>query len=152
MCWIGLGQPVGEVELALWDTAGQEDYDRLRPLSYPDTDVILMCFSVDSPDSLENIPEKWTPEVKHFCPNVPIILVGNKKDLRNDPHTIKELSKMKQEPVKPQEGRAMAEKINAFAYLECSAKSKEGVREVFETATRAALQVKKKKKSKCVLL
>ncbi len=53
--------------------------NRLRPLSYPDTDVILMCFSIDSPDSLENIPEKWTPEVKHFCPNVPIILVGNKK-------------------------------------------------------------------------
>ena len=48
---------------------------------------------------------------------------------------------MKQEPVKPEEGRAMAEKIRAFAYLECSAKSKEGVREVFETATRAALQV-----------
>ena len=70
---------VGQVELALWDTAGQEDYDRLRPLSYPDTDVILMCFSIDSPDSLENIPEKWTPEVKHFCPLVPIILVGNKK-------------------------------------------------------------------------
>jgi small GTP-binding protein len=72
-----------QVELALWDTAGQEDYDRLRPLSYPDTDVILMCFSIDSPDSLENIPEKWTPEVKHFCPNVPIILVGNKKVRRN---------------------------------------------------------------------
>ncbi|GLH14278.1 Ras-related protein Rab6 [Gryllus bimaculatus] len=141
-----------QVELALWDTAGQEDYDRLRPLSYPDTDVILMCFSIDSPDSLENIPEKWTPEVKHFCPNVPIILVGNKKDLRNDPNTIKELGKMKQEPVKPEEGRAMAEKINAFAYLECSAKSKEGVREVFETATRAALQVKKKKKGRCRLL
>jgi len=130
-----------QVELALWDTAGQEDYDRLRPLSYPDTDVILMCFSIDSPDSLENIPEKWNPEVKHFCPNVPIILVGNKKDLRNDPATMRELAKMKQEPVKPEEGRAMAEKISAFAYLECSAKSKEGVREVFETATRAALQV-----------
>lgn len=55
-----------QVELALWDTAGQEDYDRLRPLSYPDTDVILMCFSVDSPDSLENIPEKWTPEVSSW--------------------------------------------------------------------------------------
>lgn len=115
-----------QVELALWDTAGQEDYDRLRPLSYPDTDVILMCFSIDSPDSLgetlpvlglavwfsspparrahcasspptaENIPEKWTPEVKHFCPNVPIILVGNKKDLRNDEHTRQELARMKQ--------------------------------------------------------
>ena len=63
------------------------------------------------------------------------------QDLRNDPNTIKELAKMKQEPVKPEDGRTMAEKINAFAYLECSAKSKEGVREVFETATRAALQV-----------
>lgn len=104
-----------QVELALWDTAGQEDYDRLRPLSYPDTHVILMCFSIDSPDSLENIPEKWTPEVRHFCPNVPIILVGNKKDLRNDPATIKELQKMKQEPVKTEQGRAMADNIG-----ECS--------------------------------
>ncbi|MBN3288644.1 RHOA protein, partial [Polyodon spathula] len=131
-----------QVELALWDTAGQEDYDRLRPLSYPDTDVILMCFSIDSPDSLENIPEKWTPEVKHFCPNVPIILVGNKKDLRNDEHTRRELAKMKQEPVKPEEGRDMANRIGAFGYMECSAKTKDGVREVFEMATRAALQAR----------
>jgi Ras family protein A len=141
-----------QVELALWDTAGQEDYDRLRPLSYPDTDVILMCFSIDSPDSLENIPEKWTPEVRHFCPNVPIILVGNKKDLRNDDATRRELAKMKQEPVKFDDGRAMAERIGAYAYLECSAKTKEGVREVFETATRAALQARKKRKGKCLLL
>ena len=61
--------------------AGQEDYDRLRPLSYPDTDVILMCFSIDSPDSLENIPEKWNPEVKHFCPNVPVVLIGKKSNI-----------------------------------------------------------------------
>ena len=59
----------------------------------------------------------------------------------NQQFIVTELAKMKQEPVKPEEGRAMAEKISAFAYLECSAKSKEGVREVFETATRAALQV-----------
>ena len=107
---------------------------------------------------MENITERWTPEVKRFCPDFPFILVGNKKvrvekteaaikqlfhfqDLRNDPNTIKELGKKKQEPVKPEEGREMAEKINAFAFLECSAKGKEGVREVFETATRAALQV-----------
>jgi Ras family protein A len=141
------------VELALWDTAGQEDYDRLRPLSYPDTDVILMCFSIDSPDSLDNIPEKWTPEVRHFCPQVPIILVGNKKDLRNDEATKKELMKLKQEPVKTEDGRQMSEKISAWAFLECSAKTKDGVREVFETATRAALQTKKKKrKGKCLVL
>lgn len=47
-----------QIELALWDTAGQEDYDRLRPLSYPDSHVILICFSVDSPDSLDNVQEK----------------------------------------------------------------------------------------------
>lgn len=140
------------VELALWDTAGQEDYDRLRPLSYPDTDVILMCFAIDSPDSLENIPEKWTPEVKHFCPNVPIILVGNKKDLRNDEGTKKELAKLKLEPVKAEEARQMASSINAYEYLECSAKTKECVREVFESATRAALQTKKRKKKICDLL
>lgn len=74
------------------------------------------------------------------------------QDLRNDATTIKELQKMKQEPVRPEEGRNMAEKINAFAYLECSAKTKEGVREVFETATKAALSVRIKKKNKCTLL
>jgi len=141
-----------QVELALWDTAGQEDYDRLRPLSYPDCDVILMCFSIDSPDSLENIPEKWTPEVRHFCPNVPIILVGNKRDLRNDENTKRELQKMNQAPLKQDEGKRMAENIHAVAYLECSAKTKEGVREVFEQATRAALIEKKKKRPKCFVL
>ena len=140
-----------QIEMALWDTVGREEYDRVRPLSYPDTDVILMCFSINSPDSLKNIPKKWMPEVNQFCPNVPIILVGTKKDLRNDPNTIKELGKMKQEPVKLEEGRAMAEKINAFAYHECSAKNKEEVRKVFDTAARASLQFKKGKKNKCIL-
>jgi small GTP-binding protein len=141
------------VELALWDTAGQEDYDRLRPLSYPDTDVILMCFSIDSPDSLENIPEKWVPEVKHFCPNVPIVLVGNKKDLRTDQYTIKELQRTKQAPVSFTDGEQMAARIGAKCYLECSALTKENVENVFQQATRAALaRQKSKKKNKCDLL
>ncbi|KAH8849613.1 Rho-related GTP-binding protein isoform 1 [Schistosoma japonicum] len=141
-----------QVELALWDTAGQEDYDRLRPLSYPDTDVILMCFSIDSTDSLDNIIEKWYPEVEHFCPNVPIILVGNKQDLRNDERAHHELAKARQELVKYEEGRLMADRINAYVYLECSAKTKEGVRKVFETATRAALSTKHKRKKVCELI
>jgi len=127
-----------QVELALWDTAGQEDYDRLRPLSYPDTDVILMCFSIDSPDSLQNIPEKWVPEVKHFCPNVPIVLVGNKKDLRNSGGKY----------VSTQEGNQMATRIGATSYVECSALTKERVRDVFEIATKASLSRKRQKKKK----
>ena len=142
-----------QIELALWDMhTGSKNYNKLRPLSYPDTDVILMCFSIGSPDSLNNLLKRWLPEVNHFCPYIPVILVGNKKDLSNDPNTIKELAKMKQEPVKLEDGKNTAEKIDAFAYLECSAKRKEGVKEVFDTVTRAALQTKKKKKKPCVLV
>ncbi|EIF45691.1 GTP-binding protein Rho1 [Brettanomyces bruxellensis] len=142
------------IELALWDTAGQEDYDRLRPLSYPDSNVILICFAVSAPDTLENVEEKWISEVLHFCQGVPIILVGCKIDLRNDPKTNQQLAKLGQKPVSTAEGQAVAEKIKALTYMECSAKLNQGVREVFETATRAALQTKEKKekKRKCLLL
>ena len=140
------------VRLVLFDTPGQEEYDRLRPLSYPQTDVILMCFSIDDPCSLENITGKWTPEIRHFCPNVPILLVGNKKDLRNDENTKKELSKMKQEPVKREEGSLVCERIGGYAYMECSAKRREGVREVFEMAARASLMTEQGTKKKCNIL
>lgn len=127
------------VELALWDTAGQEDYDRLRPLSYPDTNVVLICFAVDLPDSLDNVQEKWISEVMHFCRDVPIILVGCKCDLRNDPATIEKLRQSGQQPVSSAQGQAVADKINAKKYLECSARTGQGVKEVFEVATRASL-------------
>ncbi|RKO84672.1 GTP-binding protein rhoA [Blyttiomyces helicus] len=142
------------VELALWDTAGQEDYDRLRPLSYPDSHVILICFAIDSPDSLDNVQEKWISEVLHFCAGLPIILVGCKKDLRNDPKTVAELKKTNQEPVSHEQGLACAQKIGAYKYLECSARSRDGVKEVFEHATRAALTIRggtRKNKNKCKL-
>jgi len=143
------------VELALWDTAGQEDYDRLRPLSYPDTHVVLICFAIDSPDSLENVEEKWIPEVLHFCQGLPIILVGCKKDLRYEQKTLGELRAIDQKPVTPEEGEEKRKSIGAYKYLECSAKTNEGVREVFEHATRAALLSRSSRKSshkKCLVL
>ncbi|CCD26915.1 Rho family GTPase RHO1 NDAI_0J00230 [Naumovozyma dairenensis CBS 421] len=136
------------VELALWDTAGQEDYDRLRPLSYPDSNVILICFSVDIPDSLENVQEKWIAEVLHFCQGVPIILAGCKVDLRNDPQTIENLRAEGQQPVSTAEGQEVADQIGAVGYYECSAKTGYGVREVFEAATLAALKGKSKTNGK----
>jgi len=70
--------------LDIFDTSGVEDMDRLRQLSYPQTDVFLVMFSVVSPSSFENVSEKWIPEVRHHCPNIPIILVGTETYLRND--------------------------------------------------------------------
>ncbi|KAI8806855.1 Rho GTPase Rho1 [Cladochytrium replicatum] len=141
------------VELALWDTAGQEDYDRLRPLSYSDSHVILICFAVDMPDSLENVTEKWISEVSHFCPRVPIILVGCKQDLRHDPQTLANLARANHRPVSPEQGVEIAQRIGAYRYLECSALHGTGVNEVFEHATRIALasQKKQKKSGPCKL-
>ncbi|CAJ0752664.1 12310_t:CDS:2, partial [Entrophospora sp. SA101] len=82
----------------------------------------------------------------HFCQGLPIILVGCKKDLRFDPKTIEELRKTSQRPVTTEEGMGVAQRIGAYKYLECSAKTGEGVREVFEHATRAALLTNKKRK------
>merc|ERR1719399_1412565 len=78
--------------LGLFDTAGQEDYDRLRPLSYPQTDVFLVCFSVVSPASFENVKEKWQPEIQHHCPKTPFLLVGTQVDLREDKETLQILA------------------------------------------------------------
>ncbi|KAJ2083962.1 GTP-binding protein Rho1 [Coemansia sp. RSA 988] len=144
-----------QVELALWDTAGQEDYDRLRPLSYPDSHVILICFAIDSADSLENVQEKWISEVMHFCQGLPIILVGCKSDLREDPGFIEQARVNGIHLVTPEEGRDVAQKIMAHKYMECSAKTGRGVRDVFEEATRAALTTAAKKgkgKSKGICL
>merc|ERR1719238_2506297 len=80
------------INLGLWDTAGQEDYDRLRPLSYPQTDVFMACFSVISPTSYRNVSDKWIPEIRHYCPNTPILVVGTKTDLRDDKDIIARLA------------------------------------------------------------
>nr|2WKR_A Chain A, NPH1-1, RAS-RELATED C3 BOTULINUM TOXIN SUBSTRATE 1 [synthetic construct] len=130
------GKPVN---LGLWDTAGLEDYDRLRPLSYPQTDVFLICFSLVSPASFHHVRAKWYPEVRHHCPNTPIILVGTKLDLRDDKDTIEKLKEKKLTPITYPQGLAMAKEIGAVKYLECSALTQRGLKTVFDEAIRAVL-------------
>ena len=115
-----------------------------RPLSYPDTDVILLCFSLENPDSFDNITDKWMPEIKHYCPQVPIVLVGTKKDLRHSQVIHDERTKRKYKHVQPEDGQALADRIKAAAYIECSAKTRDGVREVFDAATKASLHKRKR--------
>lgn len=118
--------------LGLFDTAGQEDYDRLRPLSYPQTDVFLVCFSVTSPASFENVREKWFPEVHHHCPGVPCLIVGTQTDLRDDPQVRDKLSKQKMQPVRKEDGERMAKDLGAVKYVECSALTQFKLKDVFD--------------------
>ncbi|KAI9892404.1 MAG: Rho GTPase [Vezdaea aestivalis] len=127
------------VQLALWDTAGQEDYERLRPLAYAKAHVILIGFSIDTPDSLENVQHKWHEEAQERCPSIPILLVGLKKDLRIDPVAIEEMRRRSMNFVSTKDAQDIATQIGARKYLECSSLTGEGVDDVFEAATRAAL-------------
>ncbi|KAG8996366.1 Rho GTPase [Tulasnella sp. JGI-2019a] len=133
------GKPV---QLALWDTAGQEEYERLRPLSYSKAHVILIAFAIDTPDSLENVTVKWIEEVRTICgPSVPVILVGCKADLR--PADALDASNDHNLPYVPRaRGEAVAAEIGARSYQECSALRTTGVDDVFEAATRASMLVR----------
>mmetsp|Transcript_8069 Transcript_8069/g.16120 ORF Transcript_8069/g.16120 Transcript_8069/m.16120 type:complete len:194 (+) Transcript_8069:58-639(+) len=130
------GKPIN---LGLWDTAGQEDYDRLRPLSYPQTDVFLICFSIISPSSFENVKAKWHPEIQHHSPGVPFILVGTKLDLRDDPETIGRLQEKRLAPVSAMNGEQLRTELGAYSYLECSALTQKGLKQVFDEAIRCVL-------------
>ncbi|KAI4526429.1 ras family-domain-containing protein [Schizophyllum commune] len=125
------------VQLALWDTAGQEEYERLRPMSYSKSHVILIAFALDTPDSLENVQTKWIEEVRSICgPTIPVILVGCKADLRPESGASEASSTSY---VTRAQGERVAQLIGARAYKECSALKIEGVDDVFEAATRASM-------------
>jgi len=153
------------VTLRLYDTAGQEEYDRLRPLSYPGTNVVLLCFSVASRSTFESISSKWAPEVRHYLPRTQTILVGLKTDIRDGEDDKRPVDF---DPVKKEEGSDLAKKIGACVYMESSAKKEQGVSEIFEKAMAICWPDKKadassgsgaagddaprKKKSGCTLL
>ena len=127
------------ISLGLWDTAGQEDYDRLRPLSYPQTDVFLICFSIIAPTSFQNVKTKWVPEVKHHCPDTRLVLVATKLDLRDDNEQIQRLKEKGLAPVTVEQGQGLAKEIGAVTYCECSALTQKGLKEVFDEAIKAVV-------------
>jgi len=127
------------IEMRLWDTAGQEDYERLRILAYEGVDVVIMAFSMVNKNSFDNILDKWVPEYKQHLAGIPIVLVGTKKDILTNKN---ELENHKQGIVQSDDIRKMAKKISAFAVLECSAFTGDGVEEVFQAAIKAAVEGK----------
>ncbi|KAH0852042.1 hypothetical protein HID58_094262 [Brassica napus] len=124
------------VNLGLWDTAGQEDYNRLRPLSYRGADVFVLSFSL------------WIPELQHFAPGVPLVLVGTKLDLREDKHYLADHPGLS--PVTTAQGEELRKLIGATYYIECSSKTQQNVKAVFDSAIKEVIKpvVKQKDKTK----
>ncbi len=149
--------------LNLFDTAGQEDWDTLRVMAYPDTDVILLCFSLARPDSFENITTKWIPELNKYIPKALIILVGTQSDLRDTSHPLSLAnSSANTNLVNPnsnnnnrlsyistQAGEELRHRIRAFKYIECSAMTQYNIKEVFNTCIEAIIDSDKENSSQC---
>lgn len=125
----------------------------MRSLSYDNTDVVVLCFSVDSKDSLENVESKWVGEIQENCPGVKLVLVALKCDLRENSEededaaapaaAVGEGAQREKKPmITYDEGLEIARRIKALRYLECSAMRNRGVNEAFTEAARVALSVK----------
>ncbi|ELR13186.1 cell division control protein 42, putative [Acanthamoeba castellanii str. Neff] len=149
--------------LNLWDTAGQEgtpshcppfpsamahrmmkllllEYDKLRHLSYPETDIFIACFSLVDSDSFHNITNRWVKELREHCPGAPVLLVGTKLDLRSDTGVVKQLQSTGKKVISTQEGQKLAHEIKAVKYVECSALTQQGVKTVFDEALRTVIK------------
>ena len=146
------------ISMGLWDTAGQEDYDRLRPLSYPDTDIFIVCYSIVNPSSYTNVKSKWIPEIRHHCPETPVVLIGTKLDLRENVDTLKRLKERDQAPITYDLGVKLQKEIGAVAFAECSALTQKGLKDAFNLAIESVFEPTKienknmKKAQKCLIL
>ncbi|MCJ1260138.1 Rho GTPase, partial [Lignoscripta atroalba] len=146
------------IELSLWDTAGQEEFDRLRSLSYDNTHAIMLCFSLDSRVSFTNVTG-WMREIMDHCPGAKLVLIGLKSDLRPDLKFSSQGAGVENEgedqidrkekieeteekgPIQLVEIEEKRISINAAQYMSCSAKYNEKVNDVFTAAARAALSI-----------
>ena len=129
-----------DVKVSLWDTAGQEGYARIRCLSYPHTNVFLLCYSIEEPSSFVNVTNRWIPELSKYKPDAPIILVGLRSDVRANADRISQLREKGYDLISYEEAERCAKSISAAAYVECSALTRTNVKNVFEMAIDTAVK------------
>jgi len=116
------------VSLHFWDTPGSEDYDRLRPQSYPGADVVIVAYSTFAPASLERVLTRWMPELNHHLPGVPKLLVGMKSDLRDV------MTDPRYERTTTEEGQEVADRGGLDAFRECSALTQDNLSNTMSAA------------------
>ncbi|CAL8317874.1 unnamed protein product [Boreogadus saida] len=136
------------IKVQLLDTAGQEEFDNFRALSYAHTDVFILCFSMVNPTSFHNVTKKWVPEIRAYNASAPIVLVGTQSDLLLDVNVLINLDRTKVKPVLNARAKSMAEKIRAADYVECSSLTQKNLKEAFDAAIFAAIKHKTRKAKK----
>ncbi|KAI9539582.1 hypothetical protein NQZ68_005664 [Dissostichus eleginoides] len=139
---VGREQGTMDSRLNKWGYGPRSSYyDNVRPLAYPDSDAVLICFDISRPETLDSVIKKWQGETQEFCPNAKVVLVGCKLDMRTDVSTLRELSKQRLIPVTHEQGSTIARQMGAVAYVECTSKvSENSVRDVFHITTVASVQ------------
>ncbi|XP_015594475.1 cdc42 homolog isoform X2 [Cephus cinctus] len=139
-CYDGIVKHNEELYLvSLHDVTGDENYQTLLPWTYAEVDVVLLCFSVVTPSSFQNVKQKWLPHIQNNCPKTPFLLVGTKIDLRNDSNMLETLAENNEKPITTEQGKELAQEIKAVKYVECSAVTREGLWNVFNEAFLTAL-------------
>lgn len=127
------------INLKLFDTAGQDDYLRLRKEIYKDIDLFLFCFSLISPKTLDDIETYWIQELKFFNKK-PFFLVGLKCDLRDEFSWDKNNYIYERiEPISKEKGAEIAKKIKEEKYIERSSLKYVNLDDVFESAVQIIL-------------
>ena len=147
------------MELVVVEVSGRKDYLKLRKCAYRKTDAIILCYSCDNASSLRNIETNWLPEMREYVPDVPFILVGTRKDIRDEILDKVESSKerkaggdensqqaVRERLVSEETGYEMAKTTGAHYFLECSALYRDNTRHVFETVAKVSLQKRRKRK------
>ncbi|KAF2344424.1 Small GTP-binding protein domain [Trinorchestia longiramus] len=124
------------VNMSVWDNAGQEEYDIVRPMSYKDTDIAVICYSIEERSQLENVCNRWIPELNNSGENMVYFLVALKSDLRDIPDN-KNI-----DFIKPEEGKVVADQIGALGFFECSAKKNQNIKEIYVAVAKAMFDKK----------
>jgi len=142
---IAFGRPI---ILEIQDTAGLETYYSLGS-RYKHCDIFLLCFSIISPQSLDNLQSRWLPHIQRLYPGVPVLLVGTKIDLRNDKEAISHLGL---QPISQDKIQEKMKEMGTTNYVECSAFTQEGLHNVFDEAIRVtALHALQRSKNACIV-
>lgn len=120
-------------------------------------DIFILCFSITTPASFENIKSKWYTEISKHAPGTPFILVGTKLDTRSDEEVINQLVAKRQTPISKARAESLCTELKGFKYVECSSLTQEGLKQVFDEAIRCVLLKRyssavKKQKSGCLIL